>query len=109
MGPGLRRDDARALKRQHPLRWPLRLEIDPLQFEHTALRRRAAGCREAADLAAGRQDAVAGDDERDRVLRHRLTDVAGALRPHAKLVGKRAVGRRSSPPDTARRGVYLPE
>jgi len=52
---------------------------------------------------------VAGDEERDRVLRHGLTDIAGGLWPGAELLGQGAIGRRMAPSNPPRRRVDLLE
>src|ERR1700730_16996783 len=49
------------------LRW---LDMNALQLEHADLGRRAAGRGETTNPAAGRQDPVAGDDQRHRILCH---------------------------------------
>ncbi len=55
------------------------------------------------------QHPVAGDDQSDRVLRHRLTDVAGGFRPDAELLRQRAVSGRATPADTPCRRINIPE
>src|SRR5262249_53617299 len=79
-------------------RWR-RLEADALQFQHAALRRRAAGRGKAADLAAGGQDAVAGDEQGDRIRRHGLAAIARGLRTGAEFLRQRAVGGGAAPSD----------
>src|ERR1700733_5829587 len=64
------------LQSQRLLRRLGRAEMDALQFEHLDLRGRSAGSRETADLTAGGEHAVAWNDERHRIFRHRLTDIA---------------------------------
>ena len=53
--------------------------MNALQLEHADLSRRAAWRGKTTDLAAGRQDPVAGDDQRHRILGHGFTDVARGL------------------------------
>ena len=79
--------------------------MNAFQCEHARLRGRAPWCGKAADFAARRQDSVARNDQRDRVLRHRLTDIARGLRPGAEFLGQRAIGRRVAPSDMPRRGI----
>ena len=50
---------------------------------------------------------MAGDDQRRRVLRHRLADVARRLAAGANLLRQRAVGGRAAPADAAQ-GVINP-
>src|SRR6185436_18249408 len=47
-----------------------------LDLENAALDRDATGCREAAHLAVGTEHAMARHDDGDRVLAHRLADLA---------------------------------
>ena len=72
-----------------------------LQFEHPHLRRRAAGRREAADLAARGQHPVTGDDQWRRIPGHRLADVARRLAARANLLRQRSVGGRAAPANSA--------
>src|SRR5882724_13295226 len=69
------------LESEGPLRRLRRLDADALQLEHANLGRRAARRGEAPDLAAGRQDPVAGDDQGHRILGHGLADIARGLVP----------------------------
>ena len=59
-------------------RW---LEMNALQLEHAHLGRRAAWRGKTTNLAAGRQDPVAGDDQRHRILGHGLTHITRGLWP----------------------------
>ena len=86
-----------------------RLGRPAFHLQHPLLRRRAAGCGEPADLAARRQHPMTRDDQRHRISRHGLADVAGRFRSGAELLGERAVRRRLSPADAARGGVDLHE
>ena len=72
-----------------------------LDLEQAQLRRDAAAGREAAELAAGGEHAMAGHDDRERVLPERLADVAGEA-GLAEPRGDLAVGqRRAGPIDRA--------
>ena len=78
---------------------------DAFEGEHPRLTDAAAGGGEAAELAVGCEDAVAGDEERDGVPRHGLADVAGGLRAGAELAGEGAVGGGLAPGEGADGGV----
>src|SRR5262249_42074299 len=82
-----------------------RPELHAFELEHALFRLRAAGCREAAELAAGGQHAMTWNDERHGVARHRLADIAGRLRSAAEFLRERAVRRRASPTDASQSGV----
>ena len=78
--------------------------IGAFEREQAQLRRDAAVRREAAELAAGREHAVAGHDDRERVAPEGLTHGArGAGR--ADPSGDLAVGERRARRDRARRLV----
>src|SRR5215831_8519431 len=83
--------------------------MNALQRKHASLGRRAAWRRKTANLAAGRQDSVAGNDQRDRILGHRLTDIARDLRPGPELLRQSAISCRATPSDPPRRGIDLLE
>ena len=83
-----------------------RADADAFEPEQPLLRERAAERREASDLVAAGEDAVAGDDDGDGVARHRLPDRARRA-GRAGLPGQVAIGRRLAPADAARRGVDL--
>src|SRR6202011_3453511 len=101
MSPGL--EPKRLLSR---LQW---LEMNALQLEHADLGRRAARRGKTANLTAGRQDPVAGDDQRHRIPDHGLTDVARSFLPGAQLLRQSAIGRCVAPSDPPRRRVDLLE
>src|SRR5262245_16969958 len=88
------------------LRRGWRRERNAFQRKHAPLGAGAAGCRKAAKLAAGRQNAVTGNNQRHRIMGHGLTDVARSLRSGAELLGQRAVGRGVTPADPPRRRIY---
>jgi hypothetical protein len=80
--------DGASSKAECPLRRLWRLgRPDAFELEHTCLRGRAARCGKAADPPAGGENAVAGDDQRDRVLGHRLSHIPRHLRPEAEPLG----------------------
>jgi hypothetical protein len=83
--------------------------MNALQREHADLGRRAAWSGKTANLTAGRQDPVAGDDQRHRIPGHGLTDIARSFWPGAKLLRQGAIGRRAAPSDPPRRGIDLLE
>lgn len=83
--------------------------MNALQFEHADLGRRAAWRGKTANLPAGCQDPVAGDDERHRIPGHRLTDIARRLWPGAEFLRHGAIGRRAAPSDPPCRGIDLLE
>src|SRR5579883_3460962 len=90
---------------ERPLGGCWRRDMNALELEHADLGRRAPWRRKAADPAAGSQDPVAGDDQRHRILGHRLADIAGGLGPGAKLLRDGAIGGRAPPSDPPHRGV----
>ena len=101
MSPGL--EPKRLLSR---LRW---LDMNALQLEHADLGRRAAWRGKTTNLAAGRQDPVAGDDQRHRILGHGLTDIARGLWPGAEFLRQSAIRGRVAPSDLPRRSIDLLE
>ena len=56
------------------------LDLNALEFEHTALGSRPARGGEAADPVARRKDPVARNDQGHRIACHRLTDFARTRR-----------------------------
>src|SRR4051794_21519377 len=85
-----------------------RLVVDEYAFEreHALLGVRAARRRETTDPAAGRQHAMAWDDQRDGVLPHRLADrLCAAFR--ADVRRKLAIGQCPAPADRAQHVVKL--
>ena len=66
--------------------------MDAFHFEQTRFRCAAARRREATDLVAGRKDAVAGNDDGNRILAKgltgvlRLTGVAGDCRQFGEQI-----------------------
>src|SRR5271166_4781417 len=88
------------------LRW---LDMNALQLEHADLGRRTAGCGKTANLAAGRQHPVAGDDQRHWIVGHGLADIARGLRPGTEFLRQSAVGSGAAPPDLPRRIINLLE
>src|SRR6185437_5717303 len=97
------------LKPERPLRRLGRPDAHTFQLQHADLRRGAARRRKAADLAAGRQHAMARNDQRHGIARHRLADVARRFRSGAELFRQRAIGRRLAVPDLAECCVDAPE
>src|SRR5207247_4926771 len=83
--------------------------MNALQLEHADLRHRAAWRGKAANLTTGRQDPVAGDDQRHRIVGHGLTDIARGLWPHAELVRQSAIGGGLAPSDPPCRSIDAPE
>jgi hypothetical protein len=83
--------------------------MNAFQRKHAYLGRRAAWRGKTANLAAGRKDPVAGDDQRDRIPGHGLTDIARSFWPGTKLLRDDAIGRRAAPSDPPRRGINLLE
>ena len=81
-------------------------KANALHFEHAHLRFRAAGRREAANLAARGQHPVAGNDQRGRILGHRLADSARRFAARADLLRQRAVGGGAAPTDSAQSVRY---
>ena len=79
--------------------------MNALQREHADLGRRAAWCGKTTNLTAGREDPVAGDDQRHRIPGHGLTDIAGGFWPGTEFIRQSAIGRRVTPCDPPRRGV----
>ena len=57
------------------------------------------------NLAACRQDPVAGDDQRDRIVGHGLADIARSFRSGAEFLRQGAVSGRAAPSDLPRRGI----
>ena len=80
-------------------------DLDAFQAEHPDLGCRASRSRKPANLAAGGQDPVTGNDQRDRISRHGLTNVARSLWPATQLPGEGAIGGRLPPFDTSCRGI----
>src|SRR6202045_2767645 len=97
MSPGL--EPKRLLSRLR------RLDMNAFQLEHADLGRRAAWRGKTTNLAAGRQDPVAGDDQRHRVLCHRLTDIARGLWPGAEFLRQSAISGRVAPSNPPRRSI----
>src|SRR5207249_4891096 len=62
-----------------------RLDVNALQLEQADLGRRAARRRKTTGLTARRQDPVAGDDQRHRIVGHGLPDIACGLWPGAEF------------------------
>ena len=85
-------------------RWR-RLQVNPLQREYTDLGRRATWRGKSADLPICRQDPVAGNDQRHRIRRHSLADIARGFRSGAEFPREGAVGRCVAPSDPSSRGV----
>jgi hypothetical protein len=48
---------------------------------------------------------VAGDDQRHRVLRHGLANIAGSFRSGAEFLRQRAISGRATPSDLSCRGI----
>src|SRR5215472_10313508 len=65
---------------------PCRLDVNALQREHADLGRRAAWRGKTTNLTARRQDSVAGDHQRHRILRHGLADIARGFRSGAEFL-----------------------
>lgn len=84
-------------------------DVDTFQGQHALFGHRTARRGEAANPAAGGQYAVAGDDQRHRVPRHRLADVARGFRPGAEFLRQRAVGGRPAPAERAGGGIDAAE
>jgi len=63
-----------------------RLDLNALQREHPDLGCRAVWCGKTTNLTSRRQDPVAGDDQRHRILRHGLADIARAFRSGAEFL-----------------------
>jgi hypothetical protein len=59
------------------------------------------------NLTAGREDPVAGDDQRHRIPGHGLTDIARRFWPSAEPLCQSAIARRVAPSDPSRRSVDL--
>jgi len=57
------------------------------------------------NLAACRQDPVAGDDQRDRIVGHGLADIARSFRSGAEFLRQSAISGRAAPSDLPRRGI----
>ena len=85
-------------------RW---LDVNALQREHADLGRRAAGCGKTANLAACRQDPVAGDDQRHRILCHGVADIARSFRSGAEFLRQPYTGPTERGHQTARIGCYI--
>src|SRR5262249_6256327 len=81
------------------------LQVNALQREHAGLGRQAAWRGKSADLTPRRQDPVAGDDQRHRILRHGLADIARGFRSGAEFLREGAVGRCVAPSDPSSRDV----
>ena len=79
--------------------------MNALQLEHANLGRRTARRGKTANLAAGCQDPVTGNDQRHRIPGHGLTDIARGLPPGTQFICQSAIGRRVAPCDPPRRGV----
>src|SRR6185295_1744606 len=100
------RGRAGRLEAESLLGWWRRREA-AFQLEHPLFGRRAAGCGEAAELAAGREHPMARNDQRHRILRHRLADAASNFGSRADLFRERAVRRGVTPAHAARSCVDL--
>ncbi len=96
-----------ALERERLLGRGRRTDLHAFQRQQLFLGRRAARGREAADLAAGGQDAVARHDQRHRIVAERL---AGLARLAGMAGGFRqpAIGRGLAEVELARRLVDRP-
>jgi hypothetical protein len=79
--------------------------MNPLQRKHADLGRRAAWGGKTTNLAAWRQDPVAGDDQRHRILRHGLANIARGFRSGAELLRQSAISGRATPFDLSRSGI----
>src|ERR1700738_2174648 len=79
-------------------------DVDAFERQHVLLRLDASGRREAAELAAGREHAVARNDQRHRIARHRdadfLRDLGGV---RAGAPGELAIGHGLAEFDLAQR------
>lgn len=90
-----------ALRKHRMIFGPEALSSDrALQLEQTLLHRQTRGRRVAAEVSAGRQDSVAGDDQRPAVIPHHVSD--GACGTGATDLGRKfAVAERFSGPDAS--------
>lgn len=88
---------ARALEREGPLDRRGQREANALELKHADFRRPSARRRKASQLAARGEDTMTGDDQRDRILRHRRSDVTRNLGTRADVLRQGAVGCRSAP------------
>src|SRR5215472_17470817 len=93
------------LKPERLLCRPCRLDLNALQREHADLGRRTAWRGKTTSLTPGRQDPVAGDHQRHRILRHGLADIARGFRSSAEFLRQGAIGRCAAPSDLSNRGV----
>src|SRR5262249_30600284 len=84
---------------------PCRLDVNTLQREHADLGRRAAWRGKTTNLTPCRQDSVAGDDQRDRILCHGLANITRGFGSGAELLGQGAIGRCAAPSDLSSSGV----
>ena len=73
--------------------------MNAFQLEHADLGHRAAWRGKTIDLTASRQHPVAWNDQRHRVFRHGLTNIARSLRPSADFLRQSAIGGRLPPSD----------
>src|SRR3984893_10920520 len=108
-GAGFDRHTEMKLKPKRLLNGSWRLDMNTLELEHAHLGRRAARRRKATDLAAGRQDPVARNDQRHRIVGHGFTDVARGLWPGANLLCQSAIGGRMTPSNLPSRSIDLVE
>jgi len=79
--------------------------MNPLQRKHADLGCRAAWGGKTTNLAACRQDPVAGDNQRHRILRHGLANIARGFRSGAEFLRQSAISGRATPFDLSRRGI----
>src|SRR5215471_7521344 len=83
-------------------RW---LDLNALQREHADLGCRAAWRGKTTNLTPRRQNPVAGDHQRHRILRHGLADIARGFRSGGEFLRQGAIGRCAAPSDPSSRGV----
>jgi len=76
-------------------RWTGGGGANALEFQHADFRRRSARHGKASRLAARGEDTMTGDDQRDRILGHRRSDVTRNLRTGANVLRQEG-GRRPS-------------
>jgi hypothetical protein len=81
------------------------LDVNAFQSKHADLGRRAAWRGKTTNLTPCRQDPVAGDDQRHRILRHGLADIACGFGSGAEFLGQGAISCRAPPSDPSRRGI----
>lgn len=83
--------------------------MNALELQHPKFCRPAAGRREPTQLTAGRQYTMAGDDERNRIVGHRLAYITRPLRSGGQFLRQKSHRWSSGPTEAACGGVGLLE